>query len=66
MKSLYNGSGNWNEICNASSTGNEICEESCNPNEINLWCKAVASSKWIEICRIKSPKELGMEIKFAA
>ena len=34
MKSMYDGSGNWNEICNASSTGNEIRDESCNPNEI--------------------------------
>ena len=33
MKSMYDGSGNWNEICNASSTGNEICDKNRNPNE---------------------------------
>ena len=30
--------------------------------QMKLECKAVASSKWIEICRIKSPKELGTQI----
>ena len=34
MKSVYGGSGNWNEIYDVSSTGNEICKESHNLNEI--------------------------------
>ena len=50
----------WNEICNASCTCNEICDESRNPSEI--YDAKVTSSTWIEICRMKSPKELGTEI----
>ena len=34
MKSMYDESGNWNEICNVISTGHKISDESHNPSEI--------------------------------